>query len=176
MIMRNTLATKIVSVVIGLIVVCLLTTVCFAGTVKAGATKKAIKYPEETKKLLEKIRHSGHEDTAKLIYEYASAEPTEEGLWAMFNLMDNKEVILKDDPLYSSANIQVRDIAFVCLQELTGNIFKNEYKGKEIITYFSEDGTPYRFTIPLFSESDYRAVKANIKYWIGNFKKEQKEE
>ena len=72
---------------------------------------------------------------------------------------------------------QGRDIAFVCIQELTGNVLQNKYKTKETISYQSEDGGNYVFIIPAFSESEYKAVKAEARYWVGNYKKlmEEKE-
>lgn len=161
---------KTAGVVAGLISVCLLTSVCFAGTAKAGEAKK-MKYPVETKKLLEKIKGSRSNELGQLICSYANEEPSEEELGALYNLMDNKEVILEDDQEYAAAKIQVRDIAFVCLQELTGNILKNGYKTKGTITYQSEDGTNYVFAIPSLSDNEYRTIKSNTRYWAGNYKK-----
>ncbi len=166
---------KIVGVVAGLVSVCLLASVCFAGTAKAKAVKK-VKYPEETRALLEKIKGSDSRDLGQLIYGYASGEPVEEELEALYNLLDNKEVILKDDPQYAPAKVQVRDIAFICLQELTGNILVNKYKDKGTITYQAEGGENHAFIIPSLSDGEYKAVKGNVRYWIGNFMKQQEEE
>ncbi|MBI5191281.1 MAG: hypothetical protein HZA22_11510 [Nitrospirae bacterium] len=124
---------------------------------------------DNAEKLVRKLRHATTKEVAGLIYHYGKEGPRLDDLAMLLELMDSREVILKDDPDYpgySSANIQVRDFAFVCIVEMTGEHFVSEYRGKEIITYFTIEGIPFRFTFPLFSEDEYKEVHHDIKHWV----------
>ena len=126
-------------------------------------------------KISDNLKHYTKEEVAGFIYKTASQHFDNNKVNVLMLLLDNKEIILNKDPYYSSAKIQVRDIAFVCLEEMTGESFLGNYKGKEIITYFSNDGTPFRFTIPAFSDGEYAQVKNNIKYWFTGYNEGLKE-
>ncbi|MGC2425110.1 MAG: hypothetical protein WA666_12245 [Nitrospirota bacterium] len=149
-----------------LVFIALLVVLLFINAINAMCADMELKSDTISKNL----KNSNREEIAKFIYETASRGIDDDKVKALIKLLDDKGFVLTHDSYYSSAKIQVRDIAFTCLVEMTEEFFldKNQIPGKEIITYFSKDG-PTRFTIPLMTEEEYALAKNNIKYWFKGY-------
>ena len=130
--------------------------------------------PLKPDEAIDKIKHTTREEIANIIYYYVKKETRIDDVVMFYSLLDNKDTI--DAGRKFKENIQVRDIALICIEEITGESFApmggKTYPGKAIILYTSkDDGSVARFYVPHYSDDDFEEIKITINQWISDFKK-----
>jgi len=141
----------------------------YLGFLISFGTLSAISGPAGPSEMLVRIKHSTKEEIARLIYHYAQKEVSIDDVLTFYVLLDHKEPIDASGGL--AAKIQVRDIAFVCIEEITGEsllpLKDKVFPVKAILLYRStEDGITVRFPIPSLSDDDFEKVKTIVNDWI----------
>jgi len=113
------------------------------------------------------------EEIAKLIYYYASKDICKDDITELSSLLGDKRdtQIMGYD---SITKIQVRDVAYTCIEELAGESFLQEkhYPIKEQLCYKqNNDDSVWRYQIISISDEEYKLIPSRIVLWTDNFKK-----
>lgn len=120
--------------------------------------------------ILREIQHSSLKEIAKLFFSCATSELSKNDVSIFLGLLESKQVV--EASLEISVPLEVRDIAFVCIEEITGKWFlplkDKKYPVKAIVAHVRDDGSVVRFQVPFLSEGDFEHVKISVKKWLQN--------
>jgi hypothetical protein len=123
--------------------------------------------------LMSKLKIMSREEITGFIHQYASKNVCIDDLAELSSLLSDKDNIQATGDL--SSKIQVRDVALVCIEELTGESFllpNKTYPVKAIFLYKQKsDDRVWRFSIPTLSDDEFKQVQLRINLWINDFKK-----